>query len=80
MAEVSGTTLGALLEQMGGLRSGQRAYCTDTSKAAFVLVTWWPWGSGASISVRLKIMAPGMPEEEAAEIRKNFQEWFGVKA
>jgi hypothetical protein len=68
-----------IMDGFGGLRAGQKAFLSDRSQPMFVMVAWWPWGNGASISIRVKLLkAPGLPVEENAEATGTFRSWFGV--
>jgi hypothetical protein len=39
----------------GGLLWRQTAFTAELPKAVFAYGLWWPWGSGASVSVRLGV-------------------------
>jgi hypothetical protein len=67
-----------ILNQFGGLRSGQIAFITDRQQPSFILVTWWPWNNGSSISIRLRLLNEDGPIEENDEAYQMFKSWFGV--
>ena len=48
----------------GGLRSGQLLFTTDPSQDVFVCGAWWPWGDGATISLRIASPAKELQHEE----------------
>jgi len=71
--------LRAILDKSGVLRSGQKVFYSDPDQPAFVLVSWWPWGNGSSISVRVRLaIANGEEIAEDGEVANTFREWFGV--
>jgi hypothetical protein len=71
--------LRAIMDKAGGLRSGQKVFFSDTDQPAFVLVAWWPWGNGASISVRVRLaMATGEEIAEDGDVVRTFRGWFGL--
>lgn len=68
-----------VMSRVGGLRAGQKAFLTDANKPAFVLVAWWPWGNGSSISIRVRLIAEGTPVKEGEKLFESFKSWFGVR-
>jgi hypothetical protein len=67
-----------ILNQVGGLRSGQKAFLFGREQPEFIIVTWWPWGSGANISLRVRLMALGLRKDDAETALSSFKSWFGV--
>ena len=47
----------ALIKQIcartGGLLPGQAAFSVELPEGVFAYALWWPWGSGANVSIRL---------------------------
>lgn len=39
--------------KMGNLRAGQLLFTSDGGQNGFILCAWWPWGSGAKVSIRI---------------------------
>ena len=49
----AGDAVKAVLNNMGGLCSGQKFFCTDPADESFLYGAWWPWGNGTTISIRI---------------------------
>jgi hypothetical protein len=39
----------------GGLLAGQLAFSGELPEGVFAYALWWPWGSGANVSVRIGV-------------------------
>ena len=63
--------LRALVERSGGLRGSQLAFC-DGGDVPRMFGLWWPWGGGATISLRL-----GLIDADAASVAQ-LRALFGV--
>ena len=67
-----------IASRLGGLRSGQLLFASDSSQKAFVFGAWWPWGDGKTISIRVAPFVTGLSDSEAAALIKHFKGWFGL--
>ena len=63
---------------LGGLRSGQMLLTAFVdSPGPMLYCAWWPWGSGARISVRIGC-APGTGPLDPSEPDASLRRWFDV--
>jgi hypothetical protein len=67
-----------IASRLGGLRSGQLLFASDSNQKAFVFGAWWPWGNGKTISIRVAPFDKGLSDSEMAELIKLFKGWFGL--
>jgi hypothetical protein len=44
-----------LLAAMGGVRRGQTLYLKSATGGLFLYVAYWPWGSGAKVTVKIGV-------------------------
>jgi hypothetical protein len=44
-----------LLDAMGGVRGGQTLYLQDVGNGLVLYVAFWPWGSGARITIKVGV-------------------------
>jgi len=65
--------------RLGGLRSGQLLFASDSNQKAFVFGAWWPWGDGKTISIRVAPCDKGLSDSEMAALIKLFKGWFGLQ-
>lgn len=78
-AEWSSSSLGsapddlrALADRYGGLRSGQLFFNGEAVAGLRLFALWWPWGDGATISVRIGIANSDRPAELYPQVRALF--------
>ena len=67
-----------ICDHLGGLRPGQFIFTSVPSQDELIFCTWWPWGDGKEISIRI---GPGylhLSDSERAEKIQLFKSWFGV--
>ena len=62
----------------GGLRAGQELFFSDDSEAPMLVGAWWPWGNGATISLRVKLVVLGLSSEDKAALMDTFKGWFKI--
>jgi len=64
----------ALVRSLGGLRSGQMLLTVNLGDGGPTLwCAWWPWGSGARISIRVGVLTDAESEASAeATLRAAF--------
>jgi hypothetical protein len=67
-----------IASRLGGLRSGQLLFASDSSQKAFVFGAWWPWGNEKTISIRVAPLDKGLSDSEMAELIRLFKGWFGL--
>jgi len=61
-----------IVDRSGGLRGSQLAFCGGPKeRMAFGL--WWPWGGGATISVRLGLVVASPDAVGTARLRELFK-------
>ena len=62
----------------GGLWPGQLLFTSDPNREAVIFATWWPWGDGKEISIRIgpafRIVADSQRDEQI----QLFKTWFGI--
>jgi uncharacterized phage-associated protein len=71
-------TIQTVIDQLGGLMSGQLLFTSDPEKDAFIFCAWWPWGDGKTISVRIAPVFKIQSDSEMAERAQIFKSWFGM--
>ena len=71
-------TVQTVIDQIGGLMSGQLLFTSDPEKDAFVFCAWWPWGDGKTISVRIAPACRNQSGSEEGELIRQFKGWFGM--
>ncbi len=65
----------ALADKTGGVGAGQRLLAGNEATADRLFGLWWPWGSGAKITLRVGILDLGVADDPLPRVR----ELFGVK-
>jgi len=65
-------------DRLGGLRSGQFLFTSDPNRDALIFCTWWPWGDGKDISIRVGPSYENLSDSERDENIQQFKVWFGV--
>ena len=68
----------AIHDNLGGLRPGQLLFTTDPNGDTLIFCTWWPWGDGKEISIRIGPAYKDLSDSEEAEKLDLFRNWFGV--
>jgi hypothetical protein len=68
----------AVDDHFGGMRRGQLLFTSDPNRAALVYCSWWPWGDGKSISIRIGAEYENLSDSEHTEKMKLFKSGFGV--
>jgi hypothetical protein len=68
----------AVDDHFGGLWPGQLLFTSDPAGSALVYCSWWPWGDGKSISIRVGMKYAKLSDSEHAEKIKLFKSAFGV--
>lgn len=65
-------------DRFGGLWPGQLLFTSDPNEAALLFCTWWPWGDGKSISIRIGAEYKDLSNSEHDKKLQLFKGWFGV--
>lgn len=68
----------AVSNNLGGIRSGQQLLTSDPNTEGFIYCSWWVWGDGNTISVRVApyfSKASNAKKDEQVKLIKN---WFGL--
>jgi hypothetical protein len=65
-----------LLDKTFGIRAGQTVLATDTNRETFFFALCWPWGDGATISLRVSITGKGIIGADQEQIEKYLRQWF----
>jgi len=63
---------------LGGLRSGQLLFTSDSSQEVFIFCAWWPWGDGETISIRIGPSYKDTLDSDRADQIQTFKSWFGA--
>ena len=66
-----------IVNDLGGLRSGQLLFVSDPNQDALVFGVWWPWGDGKTISLRVAPYDKRLSDAEIAELITLLKGWFG---
>ena len=64
--------------QFGGLWPGQLLFSSDPNRDPLIFCTWWPWGDGKSISIRIGSSYITLSDSERDEKIQLFKGCFGV--
>ena len=70
-----GSVSGAI-GKFGGLGPGQILFSSDPAQATFLLGFWWPWGNGATISVRLVPYGLDSSDNEIQDVRTSLKKSY----
>jgi hypothetical protein len=62
----------------GGLWPGQLLFTSDPKREALIFATWWPWGDGKEISIRIGPAFRTLAESNRDEQVELFRSWFGI--
>jgi len=65
-------------DYFGGLRPGQLIFVSNPTRKAVIFCTWWPWGDGKEISIRIGPAYLETSDLERPEKIRQFKIWFGV--
>ena len=65
-------------DYFGGLRPGQYIFVSNPTREAVIFCTWWPWGDGKEISIRIGPAYLDSSDVERSEKIQQFKSWFGV--
>jgi hypothetical protein len=68
----------AIESHFGGLWPGQLLFTSDPKRDALIFGTWWPWGDGKEISMRIGPSYRTMTDSKRDEKIQLFKSWFGV--
>jgi hypothetical protein len=63
---------------LGGLWPGQLLFTSDPSRDVLVFCTWWPWGDGKAISIRIGLSDNQSSDSERTEQLQSFKGWFRI--
>jgi hypothetical protein len=67
-----------LENHFGGLWPGQLLFTSDPKREALIFGTWWPWGDGKEISIRIGPAYRTLTDSKRDEKIQQFKAWFGV--
>ena len=65
-------------DRFGSLWPGQLLFTSDPNGDALLFCTWWPWGDGKSISIRIGSDYKDLADSEHVEKIQLFKSWFEV--
>jgi len=68
----------AIESHFGGLWPGQLLFTSDPKRDALIFGSWWPWGDGKEISIRIGPSYRTLPDSKRDEKIQLFKSWFGV--
>jgi hypothetical protein len=68
----------AIESHFGGLWPGQLLFTSDPKRDVLIFGTWWPWGDGKEISMRIGPSYRTMTDSKGDEKIQLFKSWFGV--
>ena len=63
-------------KDFGGLTPGQRLFVSGLAEGNMLLGLWWPWGNGATISIRFTPHGEAGSEAQTDAIRAQLREKF----
>ena len=67
-----------ITRNLGGLMCGQLLLLSDSRQPAVIFCAWWPWGSGAKISIRIAPYSKDLSDEDASALTTVFRGWFKI--
>lgn len=67
-----------LADQILGIRRGQLLFTMSPHDMVVFFGAWWPWESGANVSLRIGMRPIEGSKYAEAELEKNIREWFGL--
>lgn len=65
-------------EALGGLRSEQLLFTSNSNRNSFLIGAWWPWGNGETISIRIAPFHTDISDEDDARCTAAFKQAFGL--
>lgn len=71
-------TVRTIESHFGGLWPGQLLFTSDPNRDALIFGTWWPWGDGKEISIRIGPSYRTRTDSKRDEKIQQFKSWFGV--
>jgi hypothetical protein len=66
------------INNFGGLMQGQMFFTSDINRDTFIFCAWWPWGNGATISIRIAPYCNKPDDPENVESIKLLKSCFGI--
>jgi hypothetical protein len=81
-ASLDGATprLREIASALGGLWAGQELFVSEPQPALVLCASWWPWGDGETISVRIRLLANGAPPTEESGLLAELRRWFALES
>ena len=67
-----------IADAFGGLWPGQELFVSEADRGVATCACWWPWGNGETISVRIALVADGVPDAERPALVAELRSWFAV--
>jgi hypothetical protein len=71
--------VGELAARTGGMRGGQLLFGANVAADPILFGLWWPWGDGATISIRILFSARTLDAAAKSDLLEEFQGWFGLR-
>jgi hypothetical protein len=68
----------AIADSFGGLWPGQELFVSAVDRAVATCACWWPWRGGEFTSVRITLVADGIPADERLALLAELRGWFTV--
>ena len=68
-----------VVAEMGGLKTGQLLFTSDSIDGTFVYCMLWPWGNQKTISIRISPWYHQATDEENQQKIEQVRTWFGIK-
>lgn len=66
------------IQGFGGLTANQLLFTSDWKQDLVLLVFWWPWGNGATISIRFIPYGLDASDSDIESVKSTFRVAFGV--
>lgn len=66
------------IKDFGGLQANQQLFACGLSDDVMLLGLWWPWGHGATISIRFVPYSMGASVDEVDAMRATLKTSFGL--
>jgi uncharacterized membrane protein len=70
----------AVIDDMGGLKSGQLLFTSESIEGTFIYCMLWPWGNQKTISIRISPLIQTETDAERLQQIQKVKEWFGINA
>jgi hypothetical protein len=69
----------SLVKALGGIREQQMLFATDPEAEVILFATWWPWGNGQKVSIRVGLWTHTKMTVSSIDLTMSIKRWFGLE-